>query len=284
MGSSRRLRRVFALLLSVSLVTIAAGTASAAPSKPTVKIDDQGVTGTTFQVDLVVNRGAKQIASCSYVVDSGATVACGTKRSTAKSTTYLVSIVDQSVGAHTVTFTVVLTDGGRGTVSTSFAIAAPPALVFARAWGDVDEVAGYGPSIDTLFSELVDTNGSGAPDAGDTVHTYLLPSDFTGSTVAVTFERQSVRGVAYGDGVILATAERGDFWWEVVDGSFDAYSENGASQVSAFDWHTSGSPQYDHIWLEPGSPSGPVTPDLHQLASLAGDDGWLEIALDVTGL
>ena len=57
--------------------------------------------------------------------------------------------------------------------------ARPPQTILAIAWTNVDGSPGYDPATDRLIAKLVDTNRSGAPDAGDTVTTHAFPLDFT---------------------------------------------------------------------------------------------------------
>jgi hypothetical protein len=177
LGSSRRLRRVFALLLSVSLLTIAAGAASAAPSRPNVNSVLVN-SGSTLAVQTVVNRGSKQIASCSYVLDSGAPVSCGpiTPPFSSKVTWYLSSAFPTPApGEHTVVVTVRLTDGGSGTSSLSWTIAAPPARVFVRAFTDTNADHVFQAGTDHLIASVVDSNGDGVVSVGDTIFTDEFP-------------------------------------------------------------------------------------------------------------
>lgn len=146
--------------------------------------------GSTYQVDLVVNRGTKQLASCTYRVDEGTAISCGNPVSrSSRSSAYLLDLRDQEAGARTLAVTARLTDGGRVTASTTFRIAAPRA--FARAWSNLDGIEGYqADGDDVLIADVVDSNGSGTIDKGDTVRTYAYPLDLDASSFAAS-QRQT---------------------------------------------------------------------------------------------
>ncbi len=59
----------------------------------------------------------------------------------------------------------------------------PPPRVFARAWSNLDDVPGYqADGEDVLIAEVVDGNGSGTLDAGDTVTANMYPADLDASS------------------------------------------------------------------------------------------------------
>ena len=117
MYSSPRLsRRVLALALAVLLVPVVAGSATAA--RPSVTVTAGEPSGTDVSIAIAVNRSVKQIASCTYVVDTASSAGCGTPTSQgSKMTGYTVNLTDQEAGEHTVTVMVTLTDGGSRTPS-----------------------------------------------------------------------------------------------------------------------------------------------------------------------
>jgi hypothetical protein len=179
LSTSRRLRRVFALLLSASLLAITAGAVSAAASKPSISVSAGTPAGT---ITVSVNRAVKQIVSCTYGVDAIPTIDCTNPVGGSKSTTYTIDLTDASLGDHTVNVTVTLTDGGVGIGSGSFTITPPRVFVIAFTDGDGDHV--YSEANDTLISKLVDTDGSNTMTVGDTVFTGAYPLDFAATTSA----------------------------------------------------------------------------------------------------
>jgi hypothetical protein len=263
---------------------VVAGSAAAGPSEPTVTVT-KAVTGTSVALAIGVDRGVQQIASCTYVVDTTAPSSCGTKTSQGKkAASYAVNLTNQAVGEHTVTVTVRLTDGGRGTGATSFTIAAPPADVFARAWRDVDQVAGFHPSLDELYSELVDTNGSAVLDVGDTIRVYAHPSDFAGNRVTALVTSHTVTFVASAPAdQVAVTAASGDFVWATGPVA-DGYQEvvPGSASTIIVDSYSSDDPdpifQFDTIQVQSASPSQPDAP-VASTKPRDGDDFWFEVSI-----
>ena len=118
-------RRALAVALAILLVPVTAGAVSAGYGKPTIVLRASVSDGTPF-VEVVVSRQSKQIDSCAYVLDSDAPADCGWRLGSATHTRFTLVPSDPSVGDHTVTVTIVLTDGERLTNSISFTIAEPP--------------------------------------------------------------------------------------------------------------------------------------------------------------
>jgi hypothetical protein len=74
------------------------------------------------------STGAKQIESCTYVLDGDAPAGCGWILGSSVASRYTIVPNDQSAGNHTVTVTVVLTDREELSSSISFTVTAPSAI------------------------------------------------------------------------------------------------------------------------------------------------------------
>jgi hypothetical protein len=119
-------RRALAVALAILLVPVTAGAVSAAYGKPEITMY-ASVSGTPF-VDVRVNRNPKQVVfgSCVYVLDSDAPTGCGWMLGSHISSHWTLVPSDLSVGDHTVTVTIDLTDHEQLTNSISFTVPAPP--------------------------------------------------------------------------------------------------------------------------------------------------------------
>jgi hypothetical protein len=118
-------RRALAIALAILLVPLTAGAVSAGYGKPTITMY-ASVSGTPF-VDVRVNRNPDQVVfgSCAYVLDSDAPTGCGWMLGSHVSSHWTLVPNDPSVGDHTVTVTIDLTDHERLTGSISFTIPEP---------------------------------------------------------------------------------------------------------------------------------------------------------------
>lgn len=120
----RPTHRALAIALAILLLPVTAGAVSAGYGKPTIVLRALISNGTPF-VDVRVNRNPEQVESCAYVLDSDASTGCGWILGSHISSIWTLVPNDPSVGDHTITVTVVLTDHERLTNSLSFSIAAP---------------------------------------------------------------------------------------------------------------------------------------------------------------
>lgn len=121
--------RALAVALATLLVPLVVGSAAAAPpgNRPAVTVTAGTPTGTSLSVTAGVNRGTGDLASCSYVIDAAAAVSCGAPAATAKKASrYTIALANQTAGDHTITVTVLLKDGGRGSDLDDFTIAPQP--------------------------------------------------------------------------------------------------------------------------------------------------------------
>lgn len=171
-GRSRRHHRALAVVMATMLVPLVVGSA-AASNKPAV-IVTPNVTGASVSVQVDVNRSTNQITSCTYVLDADPAVSCGTNVPNGKKDSrYTISLTNQATGGHTITATVVLSDSGSASGSTTFTIAPP--RVFAVAFTDTNGDHIYQDGVDHLIAALVDTNRDDVVDAGDTALTDEFP-------------------------------------------------------------------------------------------------------------
>jgi streptogramin lyase len=107
--------------MATLLVPLVVGSAAAAPpgSRPAVTVAAT-VTGASVSVTANVNRGTGDLASCSYVIDTGGATQCVAPFADGKKAShYAITLSSQSLGVHTITVTVRLKDGGSGSGSTS---------------------------------------------------------------------------------------------------------------------------------------------------------------------
>jgi hypothetical protein len=106
----------------LALVAASLAPMAAASSRPAVTLWTS-VSGTGATVTADVNRGTQQIASCGYVLDGAAPVSCGAAADVGwKASRYTISLTDQAEGSHTVTVSIVLTDGGTASKAGTFKI------------------------------------------------------------------------------------------------------------------------------------------------------------------
>lgn len=178
LDTSRRFRRAFALLLGTSLLAVTASAASAAPTGPSVSVTAGTPSGGSVTVTVMVNKAAKQIASCTYGLNASPAIDCPDPIVDSKSTTYLISLANVSTGDHTVNVAVGLKNGGTGSGSASFTIGSVPPRMFAVAFSDTNGNHSYEGGTDRLIAALIDTNLDGTVSPGDTVETDAFPLTF----------------------------------------------------------------------------------------------------------
>ena len=125
--------RALAVVLATMLVPLVVGSA-AAKTTPAVTVTPT-VTGATVSVQVDVDQGTNQVASCTYVLDANPAVSCGTNVPNGKQASrYTISLTSQATGGHTITVTVVLNGKGTGSGSATFTIA-PPRVFCGRVHG-----------------------------------------------------------------------------------------------------------------------------------------------------
>lgn len=164
--------RALAVVLATMLVPLVVGSA-AAKTTPAVTVTPT-VTGATVSVQVDVDQGTNQVASCTYVLDANPAVSCGTNLPNGKQASrYTISLTSQATGGHTITVTVVLNGKGTGSGSAPFTIAPP--RVFAVAFTDTNGDHTYQDGVDHLIAALIDTNRDDVVDAGDTALTDEFP-------------------------------------------------------------------------------------------------------------
>ncbi len=113
------------ILAILALLAASVGPAAAESSSSPAVTLATSVGETTATVTVDTNRGTQQIASCAYVLDSSAAASCGSASASArKASRYIIDLTDQSIGAHTITVTIVLTDHGTASNATTFTIVA----------------------------------------------------------------------------------------------------------------------------------------------------------------
>ena len=117
--------RALAVALAILLLPVTAGAVSASYGKPEITMY-ASVSGTHF-VDVRLNRNPKQVVfgSCAYVLDSDAPTGCGWMLGSHISSHWTLVPSDLSVGDHTVTVTVELTDNEEISNSISLTITEP---------------------------------------------------------------------------------------------------------------------------------------------------------------
>src|SRR6185369_3157662 len=105
-------------------LTVLVAVPAAANNRPAVTLTPT-VTGTSAEVAVEINRGTQQIAVCSYVLDDGLATGCGDAASSGKkAASYDIGLSGLQGGTHTVTVTIVLTDGGGDSGAASFTVVA----------------------------------------------------------------------------------------------------------------------------------------------------------------
>src|SRR5262245_55139695 len=118
----RGLPPIFAVVLTAAVLVALTGSA-AASSTPVVSVS-KSVSGTTATITYSINRAPNQIAgrSCSLAGPTTST-ACGLQTASTKtSTSYQVGLTNLSPGNYTYSVKFTLTDGGKGSGSTTFTI------------------------------------------------------------------------------------------------------------------------------------------------------------------
>ena len=95
---------------------------AAASSRPAIVVGTD-VNGTAATVTVDMNRATHQITSCDYVLDHAPAVSCGAGTDVdKKASRYILALTDQAEGWHSLTVSIVLTDGGGATKSATFKI------------------------------------------------------------------------------------------------------------------------------------------------------------------
>jgi hypothetical protein len=171
--SRRRIPAVIiGALTALALVTLSAVPVAAA--SPTVTLATS-VSGTSATVTVDLNRGTNQIASCAYVLGNAAAVSCGTAEPVgSKASRYTLDLAGQSVGSHTVTVTIVLTDHGTASGTAAYTIAntetdtdadgVPDAIDNCPTIANADQANHYGSA---KGDACEDTNGDGILDVNE---------------------------------------------------------------------------------------------------------------------
>ena len=278
-------RRVFALVLSASLLAITAGAATAAPSNPSVSVAAGTPSGGSVSVTVTIDRAPKQIVSCRYGVDATPAIDCPNQVGGSKATTYTIDLTGQSVGDHTVNVAVGLKNGGVGTGSASFTVVVAPPSVFAVAFSDTNGNHTYEGGTDRLIAALVDTNGDGDVSVGDTVETDVFPltldpvDDFGAFTVKSALVT-SVAGFTSGSVQVTTTATL--ITWatgpvEVVQW----FPAAGGPESNLVDNSSASSGISDAISINAGAALGAVPSDVVVSGLNQMDNGFLDIRLDL---
>ena len=280
-------RTVTAAWLLGCLVASAVVSPALAATRPNVSVTATP-SGTSVSVSVAVNRAAKQIATCTYRVDTGAATSCGAKSSVgSKSTGYSVGLTGQAPGDHTLSVTVTLTDGGGGTGSDDYTILGHATLV--RAWADFPGgTTGVFEPTDTLLNELIDSNDSGTVNAGDTVAVYLFPLDFNAVPIYATTSSPTHTVAS----VVTLTATRvtvqstaGNYFTWDREFPREVYAEASDADFSInrsilFDRHLNETTanSFQDVIIVGSSPSGPSA-GAELSKQYDGDDVWLQVSL-----
>ena len=285
MDTSRRIRRIFALLLSASLLTITAGAVSAAPSNPTVSVTAGTPSGGSVTVSVSVDRAAKQIVTCQYGVDATPSTDCPNQVGGSKSTTYTIELANLSSGNHAVNVAVGAKNGGSGTGSASFTVVDSPPRMFAVAFSDTNGNHVYDGGIDRLIAALIDTNEDGDVTVGDTVETDAFPLTFdpVNEFGAFTVKSAPVTSVAgFTSGSVQVTTTSTEITWatgpvEVVQwvpaaGGPESYIVDNTSSAASID---------DAISINGGAGLGAVPSDVTASGLDQTDNAFLDIRLDL---
>jgi hypothetical protein len=144
-------------------------------------------------------------------------------------------------------------------------------------------VAGYDPSADDLFSELVDTNGDGLVSVGDTVRTVSYPVDFVGGIGSYGVEDHVVTKVDGQDATSIIVSVDDQVgstqyaWVRFGDAEGFIETTTGANFLSSvyIDDFEAG---IDQIQMTQDSPSHPA--DVSVTKDFEGNDTWLEVSLN----
>jgi hypothetical protein len=150
--------------------------------------------------------------------------------------------------------------------------------LFAVAWTDTNGDHTYEAAADSLIAKLVDTNGDGVVNAGDTVTTNQFPRDHDGTAfepaTVTTFDVTSVPIANSGEIVVGTMA--GLFAW-ISQGDLEQYQELTPSigTIVLIDDPA----QCDQIRLEENSPSEIATPSIDVTCDDA-DNPFLDVTVD----
>jgi len=146
---SRRLPAALVGALTIfALIAASLAPSVAASGRPSVTLD-VNVDGTSASAVAEVNRGPRQIDSCSYAVDGAAAVSCGSATETAKKTArYAFTVTDLAAGTHVVTVMIDLNGNTSASTAATFEVA----------------------------KTETDTDGDGVPDATDNCPTVANPA------------------------------------------------------------------------------------------------------------
>lgn len=285
MDTPRRIRRIFALLLSASLLTITAGAASAAPSNPTVTVTAGTPSGGSVTVTVTVDRAAKQIVSCQYGVDATPATDCPNQVGGSKSTTYTIELVNLSNGDHAVNVAIGAKNGGSGSGSASFTVVDAPPRMFAVAFSDTNGNHVYEGGTDRLIAALVDTNEDGDVTVGDTVETDAFPLSFDpvnefGAFTVTSSPVTSVTGFTSGSVQVITGATQ--ITWatgpvEVVQW----FPTGGGPESNIVDNSSSASSIDDALSINAGAGLGAVPSDVTASVLDQTDNDFLDIRLDL---
>jgi Ca2+-binding RTX toxin-like protein len=158
----------------------------------------------------------------------------------------------------------------------------PPTLVVAYADANRNHLYDAG---DVMIAEIVDTNGTGSVDPGDTINMGQYPTTplaVTPAAIRQTFEDWRVKSHviatvlsldAYNVGV-TTTGGGTHYWYKDGTGDDDEYLEFNAFSSDLFDNELPGG--NDIVGLDPRSPSQP-TSEIYLTGHGTGDDGVVEI-------
>ena len=285
MDTSRRLRRVLALLLSTSLLVITAGAASAAPSNPSVSVTAGTPSGGSVTITVTVDRAAKQITFCRYGVDATPAIDCPNQVGGSKSTTYTIELANLATGDHTVNVAVGSKNGGGDAGSASFTVASVPPRTFAVAFSDTNSNHTYEGGTDRLIAALIDTNQDGTVSVGDTVETDAFPltfdpvDDFGAFTVksatvtSVTgFTTDSVQVTSTATLITWAVGPVEVVQWIPAEGGLESNLVDNTSSSSGIS---------DAISINEGAGLGGVPSDVASSGLDQTDNAFLDIRLDL---
>jgi hypothetical protein len=285
LNTSRRSRRLFAVLLSASLLAISAAAASAAPSNPSVSVTAGTPSGGSVTVTVTVDRAAKQIMSCRYGVDATPAIDCPNQVGGSKSTTYAIELANLANGDHVVNVAIGAKNGGTGTGSASFTIVGAPPRLFAVAFSDTNDNHIYEGGTDRLTAALIDTNEDGTVSVGDTVETDAFPLTFdpVDDFGAFSVKSATVTGVTgFTSGSVEVTTTATRITWAV--GPVEVvqwFPATGGPESVLVDNTTSASEIADAISITDGAALGAVPSDVDVAGLDQTDNAFLDIRLDL---
>ena len=285
MDTSRRIRRIVALLLGASLLAITAGAASAAPSNATVSVTAGMPSGGSVTVTVTVDRAAKQVVTCQYGVDATPSTDCPNQVGGSKSTTYTIELVKLSSGNHAVNVAVGAKNGGSGTGSASFTVVDAPPRMFAVAFSDANGNHVYDGGTDRLIAALIDTNEDGDVTVGDTVETDEFPLTFdpVNEFGAFTVKSAPVTSVGgFTSGSVQVTTSSTLITWATGPVEVVQWFPAGAGPESNIVDNTSSASSIDDaITITAGAGLGAVPSDATASGLEQTDNDYLDIRLDL---